>query len=611
MQLSEVRGARVVWAVAIAAVAAALSAGAADPSAPPSAEAQAIVGRLKRDLTAGIAIGHGEPMRRLRELGEERHAVPTLVWFLAPANGEGLRASAAAECLHDLGPGASAAAPALLAAIKNNDRFDRDKFAKALVAVAPPPDLVIPPALEFLASPDPDLRTRGAALLGSAGPAAAKAALPRLSALAADKTITDSRDRTNVVRALAQIAWPDCRDLFVRLIAGADGDPVGADAAISALEQMGPAAAPIAADLAAHIVRSDVARTLGAIGPDARAAVPALVKALGDPATASNAAEALAGIGLPDEATAAAAIPALARLAAGTDAFAAYGATGALAKVDRPLPPAVAALRAALGHAYMPARREAALGLGALKAATPEVVAALTDRLADPEEQIRAAAATALAEFGDAARPALARLRERAKTDTDPAARVAAAEALWRVGNEADLAAPLLAAAVSDNDGPEWPAAHALGRIKSARPDVVAALIKGFASRSDHTQTYVAQALAEIGPDARAALPALRAALTGTYEEPKPEAARAIYRIVGQRAAGGAANDDLARARRALAETLALRGSLFIDSYRRRAAEVLVELAPTDPAAAALIKPLSTDSDPAIRAIAAKAAAAK
>jgi HEAT repeat protein len=232
--------------------------------------------------------------------------------------------------------------------------------------------------------------------------------------------------------------------------------------------------------------RRKAANTLGLVGADAKTAVPALVESLKDPdpQVRGTAARALAAIGPP-------AVPALLKAAESSPD------------------------RSVCSLAY--------LALGESRPADAEALRALVAALKDPEKEVRAAAAFALARLGDGA---VAPLRQALRTKD-----ASAALALGQIGQPAvNAAIPDLVAAMNDDDKELRIAVHhALVKIG---PPAVPALAAALA-RADLRGWYsITVALGKIGPDARpAAVPALNAGLSHEEKGVRILAANALAKI--------------------------------------------------------------------------------
>jgi HEAT repeat protein len=93
-------------------------------------------------------------------------------------------------------------------------------------------------------------------------------------------------------------------------------------------------------------------------------------------------------------------------------------------------------------------------------------VAALSAALRDELDEVRFHAAVALGDLGRAARPAVAALTHAHVWDEDPAVRLAAAVALWKIDRQGPVVIPALIKALNDdNELLCWIAADCLGQI--------------------------------------------------------------------------------------------------------------------------------------------------
>jgi HEAT repeat protein len=218
--------------------------------------------------------------------------------------------------------------------------------------------------------------------------------------------------------------------------------------------------------------------------------------------------------------------------------------------------PAVPVLIDQLGDESDEHRQEAA---DTLVAIGQPAVGPLSRALADADPTCRTIAARALGEIGAAAKKAAPALVE-ALTDPVPEARLAAAEALWLVDQDA-AGVPVLAEGLAAKDIPTRQlCARLLAHIGPSARAAVPALIKSLGDEShldvatdrellrrlmntgrdsdgnprlpvdvrSPVRSFAAAALARIGPDARPAVPALKALLRRTEKADGPEASRAL-----------------------------------------------------------------------------------
>ena len=156
------------------------------------------------------------------------------------------------------------------------------------------------------------------------------------------------------------------------------------------------------------------------------------------------------------------------------------------------------------------ARVEAILALGDLggeaKSALPEMLALLKDGAAD----VRFFGGMALGRVWDAAVPAVTELLH----DTNGLVRAAAAQALGRIGPDASQSAPELKPLIQDKDAAvRTEAVRALGRI--GKETSVPMLIELLRSNITDVREAAFDALGEMGPASKAALPALTEILRG------------------------------------------------------------------------------------------------
>jgi HEAT repeat protein len=126
----------------------------------------------------------------------------------------------------------------------------------------------------------------------------------------------------------------------------------------------------------------------------------------------------------------------------------------------------------------------------------------------------RVQAATDLQFMGAKARAAVPALQE-ALHDKQLMVRMAAAMALWQIDRREDLAVPVLLAAVKDQDpGLRVRAATMLVMINPHKYPVLQVLISGLETGdAEHVRGIAATALGQMGPAAKAGVPALIQAL--------------------------------------------------------------------------------------------------
>ena len=216
----------------------------------------------------------------------------------------------------------------------------------------------------------------------------------------------------------------------------------------------------------------------------------------------------------------------------------AAAAARALGHMGKSAGPAAPALTAALKSSREEVRVAAATTLGTAGPDAAGAYPALAALLNDRSAKARRAAANALARHGQSAAAAaetLGRLLLDAKADT--ATRVAAAEALVRVGQQdpTGTAATLVRSFADTNDAVALrAAAQAAGLGEGAVPE----LVKGLKSAASHRRRFSAFALAKMGTTAKAAAPDLAKALKDKQPLVRRNAAEALGRIGDASATG-------------------------------------------------------------------------
>lgn len=275
-------------------------------------------------------------------------------------------------------------------------------------------------------------------------------------------------------------------------------------------------------------IRSGAIHVLGRFGPAAKPAVPLIVKALDDPATARAAARALVFLG-PD---AKEAVPALVK-ALGSD----YGlvrrdAVWALGRIGPDARQAAPALVGMFEKDKPPlfwseTQFLAGLVLGRIgdRSTAREMVAALEGFNSDNHPF-----AESLAMIGPEAVPEMVQIK-----DVDCGLEVIA-DALGRMGPEAREAVPWLIRQLQRKEVTfaKPSLVVALGGIGPAAKEAVPALAEVLKDTSEFTRREAATALGCIGPEAKAALPALDGLASDADEGVRLIAAAAAFKIRGE-----------------------------------------------------------------------------
>jgi HEAT repeat protein len=246
---------------------------------------------------------------------------------------------------------------------------------------------------------------------------------------------------------------------------------------------------------------------LGEAGPEAKAAVPALIGMFRDktvPFLHPIVAVRLAGIG----------------------------------------PAAVPELSKALKDKLLLVRSGSALALSMLGPQASAAVPALAEALTDKEMLVRTTAASALAQVGPAAKKAVPALRKALKDD-EVSVRVEAADALWKVGREAKSGVAALKNALANKSAEvQQRAAQVLGEIGPPAKEAALALRAALKARDVRVRIGAADALWKVAGDGKAVLPVLENALG---EKKDADVRRAAVQVLGGMSAEARAISLLAR----------------------------------------------------------------
>jgi HEAT repeat protein len=514
-------------------------------------------------------------------------------------------------------------APQLAATLTGDNQAARDAALAELAGLDPSRAAEVAAALaELLADRSAQVRGRAAHSLGKLGEAA-KPAVPALTKLIADQ---DEMVRRQAIAALREIR-PD-RKVMIPLMVDVleHADPAMRMSAMASLAEVGAPAVPalieaLADEKAAYWAILIVNR----IGPDAQAAVPALIELLKskDHLIRREALLALAEIGpaarpaaaevvhaLDDEVLRIAAIYAIGSLggasedveerirsfADGSDKVLSAVSHWALAKLN---PDDEEMVRAAVGELSEGLKSDdsrirvaSAKALASLRP-KPEIARPVYERvMKNADAETRRAALDAVATLGE---PAVPRLIEGLK---DKELRSHAVYVLGQIGPKAHAATEPLAGLLNEDDVElQREVLAALSKIGPGAAAAVPMLVEVLKRGEAPLHYGAAHALGEIGPAAAKARPALMNGLTGEDVSLALVSAWALAKI----APGDAQVARSVTSR--LVETLSDPDAM----HRRGAAATLEVLGPAASAARAALEKASKDPDAEVRAAAARA----
>jgi len=412
---------------------------------------------------------------------------------------------------------------------------------------------------------DPGSRALAAYAIVTLDPAQGKS---QLDALVAGLRVEQPRIRARAILGLGGIG-PDARAALPALLSATkDEDGRVRAAALRALGQVGPTEAVLPSLLSAindpePMLRAVAAQSLARLGPEAKAAVPGLLALhLQDPVPSVRAVahQAIEAIGhtvdslvasLESESplvrlvsvstlarmgpTMKAAPPLITCLTKDPDPGVRAGAALALGKMGPDARPAHAALVHALKDPEPRVRGNAALALGLIQPNEPAVAPALAALLRDDHAETADSAGTALGNLGPAAESAVQPLIDLLRGD-HPGARRRAIGVLARIGPAAKSATSALMQNLQDRD-PVF-RAEAARALVSAGPQPTApvgCLIQALRQREDeldpHVRAWACLSLAQVGPPAADAVPALVSALVDDAGPVRNAAALALGQI--------------------------------------------------------------------------------
>lgn len=144
----------------------------------------------------------------------------------------------------------------------------------------------------------------------------------------------------------------------------------------------------------------------------------------------------------------------------------------------------------------------------------------LIGKLKSKDNEIRRAAARELGDLGTEAKEAVPELTKVLR-DKDAFVRRFAADALGKIGPEAKSAVPALASLTNDERNEVAEAAvDALGKIGGAAVSALTSTLKD-PNKASSVRRKAAVALAKVGPEARGAVPALSAVVSGKVKMAK------------------------------------------------------------------------------------------
>ena len=502
---------------------------------------------IRNDAVMALGTCGNAAVPALSELVKGHAAKPDLAWQAAAA-------------LSMMGPAAKSTVPQLIDALKSRDERVASQAAATLGAIGPEAKEAVAQLRPLVASDSVQIRMHAADALGDIGPAA-HAAVPDLAKALKDANEEVRRVAADAIGKIGPAAEAAIPGLIIALhddsgavalhAAGALGqigpkavpqltaavkDPQRQHLAVMILADMGPAAKPAAKMLAAtldgfegtlserdHDFAREIVMTLAHIGPDAREAVPTLMKILTNEKhqLRGGAAWALANIGAKE------AVPILKRaLETNDDSKLHLAAPMALMLLepgnDEFVRLAVPNLVQLLDHRTGLIRREAANTLAMIGPRAAPAVEKLAATLSNPDPAIRNAALAALAAIGPAATGALPEIIQQLTVAELPV-RYSAIFAIGKIGPSARQAIPLLEKNLQEHDlflqtASAWALVYIDPQHDGRAAQCLGPLTQGLTIPDPRVRNEVVQALAHLGPSAKPARKALQN-LTGDPDD--------------------------------------------------------------------------------------------
>jgi HEAT repeat protein len=523
-------------------------------------EALALIGR-DAVPALGEALGSNEPRTRsgaalaLAQIGRDAASVSTPVAEATARETDPVARAALFSAVAKTGVAPARAVPLLMLGVVDDNEQVRHGAINAIHLMRSANDLFVPAFITLLRDPNPALRERAAIAVGRLGPAAS-GTVPVLLELARQS----SPASTPFLTALGQIG-PAAVPGILQAVETENPDTLTRELwSVQCLQTLGgEAVTPLTQALADSRtgVRLVAARALGELGPVAAPAFGALSAAASDtdPRVRATALAALVS-------TRVQALAAISRIEAALKdsvpvvRIAAAQLVPQLGEQSRPLAPA---LLAALNDPDSAVRLAVVQGLSAVGPAAEPAIDGLLKLLPTADLTARAHILTVFAAIGPAAKVTLPEVRARLG-DPDAVVRAAAVAAFTKI-EQAENRLPALLVALDDPELPVRKAAaqglsgigaraqsatgkltallqrdnerdFAFETLKQISVASVPDLITMLKDRDLAVKTFATQRLGRLGPEAKDAVPALEAILSGNERgELKRNVTEALKRI--------------------------------------------------------------------------------
>lgn len=341
--------------------------------------------------------------------------------------------------LNDIGIEARAAMGALIVASTDEDDAIKMAAMEAIWRVLPTESKIIPYLIDGLKDTNPKVRCASAMSLGNIGQKAHNA-VPHLTRLLSDPSAKVRMAAAYALGHLAKFAGKKSLLKLIPLLSDPESWRVREEAALALVSFHKRATIAVPAlrnalnDPKAR-VRESAARALGAIGRSASDSLPDLAIALNDRNkwVRLAAIDAIRSIGVDDGDDVVMALIKPAMI--DEDNKIQRSAYDTLWRMDYDTKVAVSEISSYLSSGDSQVRLRAVKLLGHMRSDSAEAVVYLIPLLDDPHEFIREATARTLGLIGAGAKPALPRLEELARNDSDRDTRQAAEDSIYNINN--------------------------------------------------------------------------------------------------------------------------------------------------------------------------------
>jgi HEAT repeat protein len=474
--------------------------------------------------------------------------------------------SHAAGSLGEIGAPAKSAAPELIALLKDADDTVRRQAVKALVAIRPGPRVMLPLFTQLMRDSDPGVQMRILNEIAEVGEAAVPGLIAALkndqtaywacivlremgpaakdAAPALAEKLKDSRPEVRREAVLALGAMKEAAIPLLPQIAAIVSDEPSKTAATFVLGQLGQIPAGSEEIIRKNVQSDDLFLStvslwaLARVHPEDkelhRQATQQLVDRLKDqdPFVRVAAARALAALPPTPEIT----IPILEKALRNADTKTVHHALDALASLGAPAVPRLVELL----NQQKPLRVQLAYTLGQMGPAAAPATESLAKLVGDEDVNLSTEAVLALSKIGPAAKGAVPALSAALQKEKCPNAH-AIIYALGKIGPSSASAEPLLQKALGSKDSSlavvaAWAITQIEPRSAQTAAKVVPVLVTGLSDSLPESRKAAAEALGDLGPLARQALPALQKATKDDAKSVREAAEKALQSVSGQKA---------------------------------------------------------------------------